>query len=217
MTAGIGGALTALRAGSAVVVPNPPPLTHVVTATDPAVVNLAKARPASQPVAVWITTDALWSELAATLPLDHAAADLARRLLVDEMVTLLVPVDENRYPHWLAPAVHDGHALLFGARWTPLRDLLTDIGLLYVSSANRTGTPPVATAAHARTVFGPTVPVIEVSDSAQPGMARRATTTIHLHRDRTLSLTREGAQDFAHGGPEHYLDYLRDRDVDLTT
>ena len=207
-------AVAALRAGSAIVVPNPPPLTHVVTGTDPAAVNTAKGRPARQPVAVWITDDAQWSELAATVPLDRAAADLARRLLIEELVTLLIPVEPGRHPHWLAPAVHEGHALLFGARWKPLCELLPEVGVRYVSSANRTGTPPVGTASDARVMFGGRVCVLEVGEPDPPGVLRRATTTVRIHRDRTLTVTREGAHDHAHGGPRRYLDHLRDRYVD---
>ncbi|MFC8045693.1 Sua5/YciO/YrdC/YwlC family protein [Nocardia sp. NPDC057353] len=203
-------AIAALRAGAAVIVPNPPPLTHVVTGTVPAAVNTAKGRPAGQPVAVWITTDAQWSELAAALPLDHAAAELAHRLLVDELVTLLVPVDADRYPRWLAPAVHRGHALLFGARWAPLHDRLPDLGIRYVSSANRTGQPPVADAAAARAAFGAAAPVLELPGTHSP-VPRRATTTLRIAADRTLTLTREGAQDHPFGSPERYLDQLRHR------
>ncbi|NUS58327.1 MAG: hypothetical protein HOV66_26275, partial [Streptomycetaceae bacterium] len=43
----------ALHDGSAVVLPNPAPLTRLVTARHPATVNEAKARPADQPVALW--------------------------------------------------------------------------------------------------------------------------------------------------------------------
>lgn len=54
-------AAEALRAGSAVVFPNPYPLTSVVAATAPDVVNTAKGRPADQAVALWLVDDDPWS------------------------------------------------------------------------------------------------------------------------------------------------------------
>jgi hypothetical protein len=76
-----------------------------------------------------------------------------------------------------------------------------------VSSANRTGRPPAATAVEARAMFPPTVPVL---DSPEPaGAARAATTTLRLHPDGRIELQREGAQDRHHGGPGPYLTHVR--------
>ena len=188
-------------------IPNPPPLTYVLAASDPRAVNTAKGRPADQSVAVWVTTDPIWDELANVIALQQHATEMARQLLVGELVTLLVPVDPCRQPQWLAPAVRDGHALLFGARWAPLRDIFADAGVLYVSSANRTGSAPAETAEQIDHAFGSSVPVLELPDW-QPGLRRRATTTVRIYDDGALKVTREGAQDHVFGGPSPYLDHL---------
>lgn len=135
-------AAEALRAGSAVVFPNPYPLTSVVAATAPGVVNTAKGRPADQAVALWLVDDEPWSEFSAALDLDDATRVLVRELLVRERLTLLLPVVSGRAPGWASPATRDGHALVFGACGDPVRPILTDVGHLHVSSANRTGHPP---------------------------------------------------------------------------
>ncbi|QKV74033.1 hypothetical protein [Amycolatopsis sp. Hca4] len=185
--------------------PNPYPLTSVVAATRPDVVNAAKGRPADQSVALWITDDERWAELAPCLALDAPARALAHRLLVAELVTLLVPVDDH--PAWLAPATRHGKALLFGARWLPLVPVLDGVGRLHVSSANRTGRAPVASPAQARRTFSADVHVFDLHDG-RPAADRRATTTLELHPDRTLTHVRDGAQDRAHGGPAAYLAHL---------
>ncbi|GAA3990418.1 hypothetical protein GCM10022247_06450 [Allokutzneria multivorans] len=204
MNPALDAARTALDAGNAVVLPNPLPLTHVVTATAPAAVNLAKRRPAEQAAAVWVTNDAVWRQL---LPAIDADTSMAHELLREELVTLLVPVRATA-PSWLAPATRDGTALLFGARWQPLLPLLDNAGVLYVSSANRTGSAPAADTASARAMFGDAALVIDLGEPA-PG-AREATTTVRL-TGTSMSITRPGAQDGAHGGPEAYLAHLRAR------
>ncbi|WP_086826134.1 Sua5/YciO/YrdC/YwlC family protein [Allokutzneria sp. NRRL B-24872] len=204
MSAALEAARSALDSGTAVVLPNPLPLTHVVTATTPVAVNLAKRRPADQAVAVWITDDAVWRQL---LPAIDADTSIAYELLREELVTLLVPVRATA-PSWLAPATQDGTALLFGARWEPLIPLLDNAGVLYVSSANRTGSTPAADASTARAMFGDAARVIDLGEPA-PG-ARAATTTVRL-AGSSMSITRAGAQDSAHGGPDAYLAHLRAR------
>ncbi|MER5637009.1 Sua5/YciO/YrdC/YwlC family protein [Kitasatospora sp. NPDC002227] len=191
---------SALRGGAAVVLPNPAPLTHVVAATDPAAVNTAKGRPAAQPVALWAHDPATLDQV---LELSPAPAAVARRLLTKELVTLLLPL-EGPLPAWLAPATHRGWTLLFGARWEPVRPLLTEHPVLYVSSANRTGHPPAATTAEARAMFPPTVPVLPHQAETGP---RAATTTLRLHPDGRLELHRPGAQD--QPDPDRYLDRVR--------
>ncbi|WP_305785570.1 Sua5/YciO/YrdC/YwlC family protein [Symbioplanes lichenis] len=178
-----------LAAGGAVVVPNPAPLTHVVAATSPQAVNLLKGRPADQPVALWCHHD---ETLDHVLPRDTAAGAIGWRLLREDLVTLLVPVPAD-VPAWLRPATKDGWALLFGARWAPVAGLLAEHPILYVSSANRTGHAPVASAAAARAMFGDEVPVAAGEDP-EPGV-RSATTTVRLHPDGRLEVHRPGAQD----------------------
>jgi tRNA A37 threonylcarbamoyladenosine synthetase subunit TsaC/SUA5/YrdC len=210
-TAAVGAAADALRAGSAVVLPNPHPLTSVVAATAPDVVNTAKGRPADQAVALWLADDDHWADFARILDLDPGTRALARDLLVREHLTLLLPLAD--VPDWVGPAARDGHALVFGACWAPLRPVLTAAGRLHVSSANRTGHPPVSSAARAREVFPPEVHVLDLSDGL-PAADRRATTTLRVGRGGTLAHTRSGAQDHAHGGPEAYLAHLRRSFVD---
>jgi L-threonylcarbamoyladenylate synthase len=199
------GARDVLRGGGAVVLPNPSPLTSVVAATAPEVVNAAKGRPVDQSVALWITDDERWDEFAPFVALDAPVRDLARRLLVAELVTLLVPVRDQ--PSWAAPATRDGKTLLFGARWPPLEPVFDGVGRLHVSSANRTGQAPVASAAQARLVFPGDVHVLDLDDG-RPAGGRMATTTLQLHPDRSLTHVRAGAQDHAHGGAAAYLTHL---------
>lgn len=201
----------ALAAGGAVVLPNPAPLTHVVTATRPRAVNQAKGRNADQPVALWAhhpgtldTLDRLWD----LTPQDRT---LARRLLGDEHLTVLLPLRPGAEgPAWLAPAQKDGWVLLFGARWQPLRPLLDEYPMLYVSSANRTGHPPATTTEEALAMFPAAVPVLDPPqpDAGLSGTERQATTTVRLHPDGRPELHRHGAQDQNHGSAGAYLRHL---------
>ncbi|MER5813675.1 hypothetical protein ABT143_36830, partial [Streptomyces sp. NPDC002033] len=166
---GRGRARRELRAGRPVVLPNPAPLTHVVAATTAPAVNAAKGRPADQPVALWAhhadTLDAL-AGLWDLAPADHGPV---RRLLAEEHLTVLLPLRPDAVrPSWSDPAVKDGWMLLFGARWRPLRPLLDDHALLYVSSANLTGRPPAADTAGALAMFPATVPVLRPPDPGRP-------------------------------------------------
>ncbi|GAA2143186.1 hypothetical protein GCM10009760_29200 [Kitasatospora kazusensis] len=209
------GARRALRGGAAVVLPNPAPLTYVVAATDPRAVNAAKGRPLGQAVALWAHDPAVLAALDGVLDLAPGPAALAHRLLTEERVTLLVPLRSDvQPPPWLAPAALDGWTLLFGARWTPLRPVLAEHPVLYVSSANRTGHAPAATAAEATAMFDATVPVLGCAslpgadrDPAEP--PRSATTTLRLHPDGRLDLHRRGAQDRGHPNADRYLARLR--------
>ncbi|MFC8448912.1 hypothetical protein [Kitasatospora sp. NPDC057223] len=215
----------ALARGSAVVLPNPAPLTCVVAATEPAAVNAAKQRPPGQAVALWAHHPVTLDRLVGLLALDPADLRLARRLLAEELLTLLVPVrDEAAAPGWLGPATRDGWTLLFGARHPGLGPLLDPFPLLYVSSANRTGQLPCPTPADAAAVFAPAVPVLAEPVLPEPvpvepvpavpvpvePVQRRATTTVRLHPDGRLDLHRHGAQDLGRpGGTADYLARLR--------
>ncbi|MGW2400193.1 Sua5/YciO/YrdC/YwlC family protein [Kitasatospora sp. NPDC001664] len=196
----------ALHRGSAVVLPNPAPLTHVVAGTDPLAVNAAKGRPADQAVALWAHHPHTLAALDGTLGLTPGV----RRLLAEERVTLLLPLLAEP-PGWLAPATRDGWTMLFGARWEPVLPLLDDHPVLYVSSANRTGRPPAATAAEALAMFPPEVPVLA---SAAPPSDRAATTTLRLHADGRLELHRHGAQDRPFASPAAYLAHVRSAYLD---
>lgn len=206
-----GAAADALRAGGAVILPNPSPLTYVVAATTPGAVNDAKGRPTGQEVALWVHDDAVWRALATELALTPAALRTAFALLREERVTLLVPVRADARPSpWTGPALRDGHLLLFGAQWGPLSALLTGFPQLYVSSANRTGQPPADTAARATAMFGPGIPVVDAEALRRPGTPHAATTMLRIGSGGDLEHVRRGAQDQAHGPePEAYLAHLR--------
>ncbi|XIE81142.1 hypothetical protein AB6O49_31255 [Streptomyces sp. SBR177] len=83
----------ALHDGTAVVLPNPAPLTHVVAARSPRAVNEAKGRPAAQPVALWAHHPDTLRVLAEDIwRLGPRQSATARRLLAEEHLTVLVPV-----------------------------------------------------------------------------------------------------------------------------
>ncbi|MFH9728568.1 Sua5/YciO/YrdC/YwlC family protein [Streptomyces sp. NPDC017254] len=209
------GARRAVREGAAVVLPSPAPLTHVVTATEPETVNRSKGRAADQPVALWAHHPETLQAVTAHTPLDTAGTALAGRLLAEEHLTLLLPLNlAAGLPTWLAPASKDGWVLLFGARWQPLAPLLDDHPVLYVSSANHTGHPPAATAAEALTMFSPDVPVLRLPHSVDDPLgdsSRRATTTVALAPDGHLTLHRHGAQNQPYPHPDEYLASLHAR------
>ncbi|MEU3464345.1 Sua5/YciO/YrdC/YwlC family protein [Streptomyces sp. NPDC006733] len=205
-----GPAAAALHEGRAVILPNPTPLTYVVAATTARAVNMAKARPADQEVAVWVHAPTTWTELLPALDLTPAAVATAWDLLRVEHVTLLVPVRPERpLPSWAAPALRDGHLLLFGACWPALAALLARFPRLYVSSANRTGQPPAPTAARAAAMFGPDIPVTDADHLRDPRVPHAATTMLRITPDGALHHIRHGAQDHAHGpDPRSYVDHL---------
>ncbi|MCY0922646.1 hypothetical protein OS965_31610 [Streptomyces sp. H27-G5] len=211
-----GAARRLLGRGAAVVLPNPAPLTYVVAGTDPSGVNTAKGRPADQPVALWAHDLGTFTESARGMDLDTGGVQLAGRLLEEERITLLVPLRPGHaHPDWLAPASVEGWALLFGARWSPLLPVLEPFPVLYVSSANRTGHPPAASAEAARGMF-PHAPVLDGADvldvpDGGTSAGRRATTTLRLSREGTFSLHRHGAQDQPYPTAQAYLDALRAR------
>ncbi|HEV2782598.1 MAG TPA: hypothetical protein VGX25_24665 [Actinophytocola sp.] len=141
--------------------------------------------------------------MAGALVLDHATAQVAHRLLIEERVTLLVPVRAS-HPGWLAPSRPRRSCAV--ARRPPgtLCGLLVDAGPLYASSANRTDQPPAASTAQVREMFGATAGTLDLPDPA-PGASRSATTTVRINPDCALDITRTGAQDHANGGPDNYL------------
>ncbi|MFD7081589.1 Sua5/YciO/YrdC/YwlC family protein [Streptomyces sp. NPDC002181] len=207
----------ALRRGSAVVLPNPAPLTHVVAATSATAVNRAKLRPADQPVALWAHHHDTLDALTGLWDLSPQTRTTALHLLAEEHLTVLLPVHAHAaLPSWLGPAVKDGWMLLFGARWQPLHTLLDDHPVLYVSSANLTGHPPAADTGEALAMFPPAVPVLDLPASEHPRsrtgpQVRRATTTVRVMPDGRLRLHRHGAQDHAHGRADDYLRHLHER------
>ena len=187
---------SALEFGRAVVFPNPSPLTYVVAATSPRAVNAAKQRPVTQEVAVWVRADEVWSEIAGHTRLPVRVQDLAADLLRNELVTVLLPVhDSGTLPPWLAPAVRDGHVLLFGTVWAPLKPALSAFPRLYVSSANLTGCPPASTANEAVEMFPDDCLIVDGDAERDPRDAHRATSMVRVGLDGTLELMRSGATD----------------------
>ncbi|WP_052674980.1 Sua5/YciO/YrdC/YwlC family protein [Amycolatopsis orientalis] len=168
-------------------------------------VNEAKGRPATQSVALWLTDDERWTEFTELTDVDERTRSLMHRLLVAERVTLLVPLREC--PKWAESATRDGKALVFAARWSRLAPVLTGVGRLHVSSANRTGHAPCGSPEQARKTFPEKVHVLDMDDG-RPADGRSATTTLELRHDGSVSHVRTGAQDRAHGGPAAYLTYL---------
>ncbi|GLY53133.1 Sua5/YciO/YrdC/YwlC family protein [Lentzea sp. NBRC 102530] len=205
---GLRTAAGAVRAGDPVVLPNPFPLTSVIAATTAEVVNKAKGRPADQPVALWVAEDERWAEFAEAVDLDETTRRFARELLVRERLTLLLPLLPGRVPDWARQSTRDGHVLVFGACWAPLRPVLDGVWPLHVSSANLTGSRPAASPAEARAMFAPEVHVLDALAGA-PVMGRAATTTLRVGRDRALAHARDGAQDRGHESPDAYITYLR--------
>jgi tRNA A37 threonylcarbamoyladenosine synthetase subunit TsaC/SUA5/YrdC len=184
-----------LRSGAAVVLPNPSPLTYVVAATSPEAVNQAKRRPPEQDVAVWALDEQVWAQIAEVSDLPQPDREPARRLLREARVTMLVPLrPQATVPAWLAPAIRDDHALLFGTLWPPLQPVLESFPYLYVSSANRTGHPPAATATEATAMFGDQA-VLD-GDSARDATASHAATSmVRITAGGGLELVRSGATD----------------------
>jgi L-threonylcarbamoyladenylate synthase len=209
---GIAEARQALAAGRAVVLPSPSPLVYGVAATVPHLVNAAKGRPRDQAVAVWLHEDTAWHELRSALQLQPDALATAFGLLRRELVTLLVPLHPDPSPPaWVTPAVRDGHALLFGARWAPLTRLLAEFPHLYLSSANRTGHPPAATAAEAAAMFPSHVPVVDGDALRDPDRRHASTTMLRMTSTGDLILTRRGIQDTTHSDPAAYVAHCMNR------
>lgn len=201
----------ALSRGDAVVLPNPPPLTMVVAATAATAVNELKGRPRDQSVALWVHDSDTLARTGQVLDLDRSGLEILENLLIDERVTVLAPLAAAAaIPTWLAPASREGWVLLFGTRWAPVVPAIKAFPLLYVSSANTTGSLPAAAVTDAIAAFGATTPVLDVDRlladrSAAADLPRQATTTVRIHPDRHLELHRHGAQDAAHSTPDSYI------------
>lgn len=199
----------ALEAGAAVLLPTPSPLPYVVAGRAAERVNTTKGRPAGQAVALWVpdlTPVAPWIALApGRLP-------LLRRLLVDELVTVLVPARATPdAPAWLEPSLRDGYLLLAGPSLPALGALHTGPRPLYVSSGNRTTQPPAATAAEAAAAFGPEVLVLDGDGYRDAGARHASSTMLRFGAGAGLEVVRHGVQDAAFANGEAYLKDLTDR------
>ena len=196
---GLDAACRALAGGQAVVVPNPSPMTYGLVATRAGAVNAAKDRPLDQPVAVSLHDRTQWRRVA---PLIDLPADRLPMLvaLLRERLSLLVPVrDAARLPAWVLPAVRGGELAVFSGWWAPLAALWDRFPRLYGSSANRTGEPPVTSAADAARTLGARAPVIDGDALRDPRRVHAASTMVRVAPDGQLGLYRRGAQDAASG------------------
>lgn len=193
---GLEAACRALAAGRPVVLPNATPLAYTVVATSPREVNRLKGRPLDQNVGITLYDDADWRALQPAL--DLAPDGLARMLALmrRELLSFLAPVrDGAELPEWIRPAARDGWLGLFAGRWRPLAPLWARFPRLFGSSANRTGQPPVSSAAEANAVFGDAAVVIDGDARREAAATRGATTILRIASGGTLGLHRRGAHD----------------------
>ena len=198
---GLDRACAALSEGRPVAVPNPSPMTYGIVATDPRAVNVLKGRPAEQNVAVSLHDETEWRRVAPCL--DLPSGTLARVVAMLSMrLSLLVPLRAGRAaPEWVEPAVHRGQLAMFNGWWAPAAPLWDGFARLYGSSANRSGQPPAPSAARAREMLGPDVPVVDGDALRDLSVAHSASSMIRVAPDGALHLHRHGAQDAASGLP----------------
>jgi tRNA A37 threonylcarbamoyladenosine synthetase subunit TsaC/SUA5/YrdC len=199
MTNAIPGLETACRAlasGHPVVLPNASPLAYIVVATSPREVNRLKGRPLDQSVGVTLYDDTDWRALRPALDLAPDAFVRMLTLMRRELLSFLAPVrDGAELPEWLRPAARDGWLGLFAGRWHPLAPLWARFPRLFGSSANRTGEPPVSSAAEAATVFGDDAVVVDGDARRDAAATRGATTILRIAPDGALGVHRTGAHD----------------------
>ena len=198
-----------LERGEAVALPLPSPLAYCVMATTPAAMNEVKGRPHNQAVASWIP-DA--TAILAEVSLDERDAALLPWLLHTEGLTVLVAPGAKQAlrPQW-QPSHRDGRLLLFGVRWAPLDDWLNAIASpLYVSSANRTGSPSAVIAAEARAQLPETTFVVDGDGLRDPSRKHGSTTMISLHNG-SVEVVRNGIHDAAFASTQDWRDDLLSR------
>lgn len=194
-----------LDSGAPVIMPLPSPLPYVVAGTDAASVNAAKGRPAEQ------TTGMAVADIALVEPyveLDAHSWAFARWLATDRMVNLLLPIRACS-PAWAKPSTSQGWLGLTAACLEEMRVLLDQRGLLYVSSANRTGDRVAVTAPTANAAFAGRLLVIDGDPFRDPAASSGSATMLRIERRGRLSLVRHGVHDagFA-GGTEQFLQHL---------
>jgi L-threonylcarbamoyladenylate synthase len=186
---GVARAVTALRAGTPVVIPAPSPLAYAVTGTDAAAVNTAKNRPANQPAGVSVADLDL---IAPYLDLGASVLPLARWLCESELVSLLAPVRPDA-PGWLSPAISGGMVFFTSTPWLPeLAAIIVSFGHLYMSSANITGARSATTAAEAGQAFGEKLVVLDGDPYRDQSRPHGSTTMVRISRDGDLAVARAG-------------------------
>lgn len=195
----------ALDAGAAVVLPMPTPLPYVVAGADPAAVNRAKGRPASQPTGLGVLDFAL---VEPWLALDPPSVALARRLTDDLLLNLFVPVS-GQAPDWLRPASASGLVGVTTACADRARPLLKSHGgHLVLSSANRTGADVAVSAAQADAQFDGRLLVLDGDDERDPSVPCGSAAIVVVRHGGQLQLARGGVQS-AGRDPWTFLEALR--------
>lgn len=205
---GLADACDALAAGRAVVIPNPPPMTYGLVATEARTINLAKGRALDEPVAISVHHPREWHGVSSCLDVP-AAARSAVPVLLDLHLTLVLPLRAGApLPGWMEPAVRGDRVCVFNGRWQRTAALWTSFPRLFGSSANRTGRPPAATAGSARAAFGPDCVVIDGGER-DDRCAHAASTVLSMDRSGVVRLRRSGAQDRTSGSePAAYPRWL---------
>jgi len=198
----------ALRSGEPVILPPPSPITYGVAGTDPARVNTAKRRPASQPTGIGLTT---LDPVAGFLDADADALKFIDWLVFHAMLAVLAPA-KGKIPDWLAPATVDGMVLMAGA-WLPQTlPIIESVDHLYLSSGNRTSHSPSATAAAADEQFDGELLVLDGDALRTPEILHGSTTMVRIGpHGEGLSLARHGIndRDFPQDDAGPFLDHLR--------
>jgi L-threonylcarbamoyladenylate synthase len=200
--------IAALRSGEPVILPPPSPITYGVAGTDPARVNIAKARPADQPTAIGLTE---LDQIATFLDADPGTFELIDWLVFHARLTVLVPT-KGSIPDWLSPATVNGAVLMAGA-WLPQTlPIIESVEHLYLSSGNRTSQSPSATAAAADRQFDGELLVLDGDALRTPNTPHGATTMVRVSPSgEGLSLARHGIndRDFDQDDTGPFLDWLR--------
>lgn len=203
--AGLWRAAGVLDAGVPVVMPLPSPLPYVVAGTNAANVNAAKGRPVEQTTGMAVADIAL---IAPYVELDAHSWAFARWLATDRMMNLLLPIRAGS-PAWAKPSTRQGWLGLTAACLEEMRVLLDQRGLLYVSSANRTGGQVAVTAPAANGAFADRLLVIDGDPFRDPAASSGSATILRIERRGGLSLVRHGIHDVAFaGGTEQFLQHL---------
>jgi tRNA A37 threonylcarbamoyladenosine synthetase subunit TsaC/SUA5/YrdC len=206
--AGLRYADSELAIGRPVVVPFAPPRAYGVVGRDGAAVNLAKGRPADQPVGSAVAD---FTTVTPFLLLDEDTRDLARWLAAEHFLNLLLPVRDDA-PAWLRPSTSKGWLGLMLGFPARIRGLLDRHGHLYASSANRTGGPVAVTADAANAAFDDRLLVIDGDPDRDPAIPSGSATMLRVGPDRALELVRPGINDAAFAGTaEQFLAELLHR------
>lgn len=186
----------------------PTPLPYVVASLDATVVNLAKGRPGEQPVCLAAADISL---VAPHVKLDADTLALARWLTADQLLSLLLPVRDGG-PAWMRPSTSKGWLGVTLACLNLIRELLDQRGHLYISSANRTGSPAALTVSAANAAFAGQLMVINGDPARAPTATSGSATIVRVGSRRHLEVIRHGIQDAAFADDtQRFLQHLTRR------